>query len=96
MAKSKKEPERPSEKYLRVVLIKSKARKAMDQFKYDMLEGKSWLYEVKREDGMVTLSPRDTPASYLLATVPEDCVKPWKAQRVKKGNDSSGTIDVVQ
>ena len=84
MAKSKKEPEPIVEKYQRVVLVKSKAKTAMDPFKYDMLQSKPWLYLIENRDGMVKLSPRDTPASYLAVTVPEDCVKLWKEPRVKK------------
>lgn len=95
MAKAKREPERLTERYPRVVLAKSKAKKAMDPFKYDMLEGKPWLYEVRREDGMVTVSPRDTVGSYMLATVPEDCVKAWKAPRVKKGGSGDASPDMV-
>lgn len=74
------------ERYPKVCLLKTKAKKAMDPFKYDMLYYKDYLYLIETKDGQCLLSPRPTSASYLLAWVPEDCIKPYRDKSGQHGD----------
>ena len=75
-----------NEKHPRVVLVKSKAKKAIDPFRLEQLARREWLYQVGEHDGMVRISPYDTAASYMATDVPADCVRPYR----KPGNTSGG------
>ena len=82
-------PNPQEERYPKVCLLKTKARKALDAFHYDRIQHKEYLYLIERKDGQCLLCPGPSPASYLATWVPEDCIKPYKPKRIDAGQSGS-------
>lgn len=82
-------PDAQDEKYPRVCLIKTNAKKVMDPIRYDMIQHKEFMYLIEKRDGQCLLCPGPSPASYLATWVPEDCIKPYRQKTVYSGQSGS-------